>query len=264
MVIKIQEFEEKPKRKYVRKVKVIEEENEEDKIIDLDNIIKKDFDNMIERLTQNYQKSDQNMDDSESDQSARSAMIDIQDLSKNIKKLKISHDKCIQKNTIKTDFTENKNILKISEYEFLSKVDIYLYYLIEPISSNVTKHSYYTSVYNTLSGYIILPKESPFEYKRYISKSEKTIEIVPNVSLHIKEFYINKHDYTYEECNNNLNKKRKYNINNDWSYDFCQLKMKGLNNSVNQKFVFVYENKYITFEHKIETKFQDLKQITNE
>ncbi len=272
MVIKIQEFEQKPKRKYVRKAKVVEEgdEGEENKMFDLDSMIQHDLDQLVQKLSNEDTK--------------------VTELSKDVKKLKINDSQQMEEkkdftfipiqnqksstissgiNYVSTqkdydEFQQIKNIVDIRQYEFLSKVDIYLYYMIEPISNNVTKYLYYTSVYNTLSGYIMLPMNVPNEYKKCISTKEELIEIVPNVTLHIKQFYGKKHEYTYEECNNNLNRKRKIDINNDWSYDFCQLKVKGLNNVTNQKFVFMYENNYITFDYEMETLFQDVKMITLE
>jgi hypothetical protein len=275
MVIKIQEFKENPKRKYVRKAKVVKEE--EDEMFDLDNIIKSD------------QSKDQIKNDifGEYLHTFTCDSAEVNELSKNVKKLKISDLEQIEEdksnkvtfipiqnkklqnqlsssNYINTkidynEFKEIKNIIHIHQYEFLSKVDLYLYYIIEPLGNNITKHLYYTSIYNTLSGYIMIPTKIPKEYKKKsISIEEDHIELVPNVILHIKRIYIKKGEYIYEECNNNLTRKRKIDINNDWSYDFCQLRMKGLNNIMNQKFVFKYENSYITFEYKIKTKFSDV------
>jgi hypothetical protein len=268
MVIKIQEFEQKTKRKYVRKVKVVEEQ-EEDKIFDLDDIIKMDLDQLDEKLSNQENKINElakdvkklKIDDSyhSVEEKKDFTLIPIQN-----KELSLPSSNYISTKKEYNEFQQVKNIINIHQYEFLSKVDIYLYYLIEPISHNVTKYLYYTSVYNTLSGYIMIPTNVPNEYKKCISTKEELIEIVPNVTLHIKQFYGKKREYTYEECNNNLNRKRKIDINNDWSYDFCQLKVKGLNQSTNQNFVFMYENNYITFDYKIDVHFNDIKMITYE
>lgn len=245
MVIKFQEFQAPPKRKYVRKTKT---QNDMDIMNTLDQEIQE-------------KKSEE----------------DIQ-LNQSIKKLKISEDikpnKTILPVTLPTptptlNSTSNiMDIIPIDSYEFINPYHIYLYYIVEQLGKNTQKYQYYTSTYQHISGCILLSSNKPRDFKSKSHQIEKVeeeeIKLYPNLFLHIKRFYCKKHNYTYEECNENLNRKRKIEEDDyDWNYDFCQIKIKGLCNEDVNKYVFIHENKCFLVPYKIKITFPEVKLLTN-
>lgn len=107
MVIKIQEFE-KPKRKYTRKTKSVDENPSCDEEIKISNDLK--------QLKLNESESES----------------------------KISLN--VNQNVEKSIF----EIISIRDFEFTVPINIYLSCMIEPISKDINKYIYYTSIYYTI------------------------------------------------------------------------------------------------------------------
>ncbi len=256
--MKLEEFKAKPKRKYVRKnlneninsynINSVEEDTkrEEDIINHLDNIINKDKD------------EDEN-------------------LCKSLKKMKIEEDNISKVennfeilttiNRAKISKREvlyyNPNVINVNNYEFLSNVKVYLYYVSEKLGTNVIKYLFYSHIHKHIDHHIICAhNEIPPNPKCKVFKIiEEEVILNKNVTLYVKEFCSHKQNYTYEMCNNNLNRKRKKDI--DFNYEFCQIYLNSVLNNHKNSYVFEYDGKYISFEYNIYKNIETVKLLTN-
>ena len=103
-------------------------------------------------------------------------------------------------------------------------MDVYLYFMIEPMGKTLTKYQFYTSRYTSLYDHIICysgPAPPPdYPYHRTVYKESQTIH--PMITLHIKVFYVTTRDYTWKVCMENLRKADHQ--RDEYGYHFTQLR----------------------------------------
>ncbi len=289
--MKLETLQGKPKRKYVRKSKetelettlnnyiintnVVEDEimrnndnsNNEDVnnnniINELDNEINENLSKSIKRIKLDNNNTDNNNTDNRlflSDSKELELKKKLE-LKKEIKHLdNIQHNVEILStiNRSKPTYIEkvyyNPNVINVKDYEFMNPINVYLYYVSEKIGKNLTKYVFYTHIYKHVDHHILCSTHQPFEYKGKECKiNEKIIQLTNNVTLYVKEYIKNKGIYTYESCQKSLNRKRKKEvIENGFDYDFCQLRIEGLEYKHKNSYIFKDESKYFSFTYDI-------------
>ncbi len=161
-----------------------------------------------------------------------------------------------------SELANELNEMKIGQSIFpVDVIDVYLYYLVEPLGKSTNKYMYYTHV-NGVSGYITLPTHTPHkEPPSYIKRESKSLLLLDGrVRLHVMKYTMPKREYTYEGCTANVNRKRKCGSamdieeNGMWDYDFCQIKLNGLSHLCVNKYIFTHGNEQISFEEPIEVR----------
>ncbi len=269
--MKLETFQGKPKRKYVRKVKEAESSNLNTFIINNNNNI------------ENSNLDDSNLDDSNLDDSNIIESLDNeinQNLSNCVKKMKLNNDDDEQKAELKKEIKQlnniqhnvemlstihrskpvyvekvyyNPNVINVKDYEFMTPINVYLYYVSEKIGKNVIKYVIYTHIYKHMDHHILCPTVEPLEYELKECKIRSEVILLgPNVTLHVKEYIKKRGVYTYESCEKSLNRKRKKEVfENGFDYDFCQLRIEGLEYKHKNSYIFEYESKYISFVYDI-------------
>lgn len=266
--MKLETFQGKPKRKYVRKqvssnitseniVSYETTNNQNENFEEEENII-----NELDKIISENKKADN----------------DCEDLTKSIKKMKIEEEnKFIPIIRTKISRKEvvyyNPNVINVKDYEFLSNVKVYLYYISEKIGTNVMKYVFYSHLYKHIDHHIItsINEIPPYPKYNYYKIIEEEIILNNNVTLYVKEFCINKQKYTIEMCEDNLsnivvnfNNKRKLNIlENSFDYQFCQIYIVSEINNHKNSYVFEYDGKYISFEYNIYKNIKNEKLLTN-
>ncbi len=161
-----------------------------------------------------------------------------------------------------SELSTELNEMKISQsIAHVDVIDVYLYYLVEPLGKSTNKYMYYTHV-NGISGYITLPTHTPHkEPPSYIKRESKSLLLLDGrVRLHVMKYTMPKREYTYKGCAENENRKRKcvsamdIEENGMWDYDFCQIKLNGLSHLCVNKYIFTHGNEQISFEEPIEVR----------
>jgi hypothetical protein len=230
MPVKIESFSPAPKRKYVRKVKVEDLEKEKD-------ILCEDMEKMkITRVRFEEKKKVEKKVD-------KRLQGDVWKLFQDVSNRLISHLP-IQSLDASTLFDTPQNV--------------YLYLSVEEIGKNVEKHVFFTHLHNPLPGHIILPTYEPPNHTNYHSVSEEVYRLHPMVQLHVKKFYLRKTECnmplsgnvlssTYEVCEKRSKRKMDETEECDWNFDFCQIKLLGLSNMIQNKYAFEKDGKYYSF-----------------
>ncbi len=289
--MKLETFQGKPKRKYIRKVKNEDilnnniqsylqneniENNDEDIMNNLDNLIKKNEEEELSngikkmRLNDNIQFSEKVLFENENTKN-ENIKVQLKEEIKNLNNIQHNIEIISTINRAKITKVEkvyyNPNVINVQNYEFMTPINVYLYYVSERISLNVTKYIIYTHNYKKIDHHILCSTNKPFEYKEdksNVNKSE-VIQLTHNVTLYVKEYIQNKRDYSYKNCQEVLNKKRKKEvIENSFDYDFCQLYLDCLSNNHKNSYIFEYENKYFSFTYDIyNNEYKTPKLLTN-
>lgn len=305
--MKLEAFKGKPKRKYVRKQKESETNTLNTFILDEDETIDKNYineDNINDSNTNDISEKDLNIIN-ELDNEINN------NLSKSVKRMKINNDNDLSLKPINiSSFKKSENLdtiqnniellstlnrvkpsnikqiekvyynpLNVNEYEFMSPINVYLYYVSEKISKNVTKYIIYTHIYKHIDHHILCPTKEPPNYsaKESVIKKEEVIHLAPNVKLYVREYEQTMRNYTYQNCSkvlNNVNhnyhtieinkKRKKDDIENSYDYNFCQLYLENIEYKRVNSYIFEYENKYFSFTYNIYDKNKsDIKLLTN-
>ena len=232
MPIKIESFAPAPKRKYVRKVKIDELEKEKDQICE-----------ELEKMKITQVRFEEKKVEKREKKVDKRLQGDVWKLFQNVTTRLTSH-------------------LPIQPLDALltlyHPIHVYLYMSVEEMGKNVEKHVFFTHLHNPLAGHILLPTREPHEPSQYFSKVENVYTLHPMVQLHVKQFYLRKHNYTIPlsgTCQSDTfelfekSSKRKMEEEEDemWNYDFCQIKLLGLSNVIQNKYAFEKDGKYYTF-----------------
>lgn len=290
--MKLEEFKGKPKRKYVRKQKESETNtlntfllnneiinnntniiNNSNDMLDDDSNIINDLDHevneklvkSIKRMKLNPEKNEPNTIDFIIKPKKEENVDTIQnnlELLSTINRIKPTKVERVER------VYYNPNVIHVKDYEFMTPVNVYLYYVSEKIGKNVIKYVTYTHIYKHIDHHILCPTIIPPNYSAKESNiiKEEIITLAHNVKLYIREYTQSKRNYTYESCQKSLNKKRKKEVSigdNEFDYDFCQLHIEGLDYKHKNSYIFEYENKYFMFEYDIYSKNEDIKLLTN-
>ncbi len=281
--MKLETLQGKPKRKYVRKSKenemettlnnyiinttnIVEDEimnnsnddnnNDNNDIInELDNEINENLSKCVKKMKLNNENKDVfNFEKKELE-------IKKAELKKEIKQIDIIQNNIEilstlnrSKATLIDKVYYNPNVINVKDYEFMSPINVYLYYVSEQIGKNVKKYIIYTHIYKHIDHHILCPTNKPNDYNVIDSsiKKEEIIILAPNITLYVREYNQTKRNYTYENCNKALNKKRKKEVlENGFDYDFCQLHIEGLEYKHKNSYIFEHENKYFSFLYDI-------------
>lgn len=286
--MKLEELKGKPKRKYVRKQKDI-----------LNTFLLNNDNDMSTLLTPNESKSSDdnssiyNNVDIHNTIDNNDIMNDLdneinENLVKSIKRMKLNPEKEENVDTIKKNIEllstinlikpikviriekiyYNPNVLNVKDYEFMNPINVYLYYVSEKIGKNVTKYVTYTHIYKKIDHHILCSTTTPSNYnaKESIIKKEEIIMLAHNVKLYIREYTQSIRNYTYENCQKTLNKKRKKeDIKNGFEYDYCQLHIEGLEYKHKNSYIFEHEYKYFMFDYNIyNNEIKEIKLLTND
>lgn len=292
--MKLEEFKGKPKRKYVRKQKesetnslntfLLNNENnhnhndnnnstsdndmyDDSNIInDLDNEINENLSKSIKRMKLNPENNDiKPLLPIVCTQVKKEENLDI--IQNNIELLStINRIKPTKFEKVEKVYY-NPNVIDVKDYEFMTPINVYLYYVSERIGKNVIKYITYTHIYNHIDHHLLCPTSLPSNYNAHESaiKKEEIIKLTPNVTLYVREYTQSKRNYTYENCQRSLNKKRKKDeFENGFDYDFCQLYIEGLDYKHKNSYIFEYESKYFMFDYNIyDHQIKDIKLLTN-
>jgi hypothetical protein len=256
--MKLETLQGKPKRKYVRKNKENEEViqivqlevNEEYNIInDLDNEINENLSKCVKKMKLNEnenEKSNQKQIFINNFKENKNENLDI--IQNNVELISSINR---SKPTYVEKVYYNPNVINVKDYEFMTPINVYLYYVSERISKNVIKYILYSHVSKNVDHHILCPITKPNDYNAKESniKKEEIITLAPNVTLYIREYNQTKRNYSIENCNNSLNKKRK--IGDLFDYDFCQLHLETLESKHKNSYIFEHENKYFSFTYDI-------------
>ncbi len=242
--MKLETLQGKPKRKYVRKNKENAEVKEEYNIInDLDNEINENLSKCIKKIKLNEEENEIIITNFKENKNENLDMI--QNNVELISSINRSKPIYVQK------VYYNPNVINVKDYEFMIPINVYLYYVSERVSKNVIKYILYTHVTKKVDHHILCPTIKPSDYNAKESniKKEEIITLAPNVTLYVREYNQTKRNYTIENCNNSLNRKRK--IGDLFDYDFCQLHLEILESKHKNSYIFEHENKYFSFTYDI-------------
>ena len=300
--MKLEEFKGKPKRKYIRKVKESETNNLNTFLLNnennhnnttLDNNILDDnnmlddsniLDDLDNEINQNLSKSIKRMKLNPENNDLKPLLFNLYTQVKKEENIDVnsSLNIDINQNNIELLSTINRikptkvekvyynpNVMNVKDYEFISPINVYLYYVSEKIGKNITKYIIYTHMYKKIDHHILCSTSIPPNYNASgsIIKKEEIIMLAPNVTLYVREYTQSKRNYTYENCEKSLCKKRKKEmLDYGFDYDFCQLYLERLVSKHKNSYIFEYENKYFMFNYDIydiEINNSEIKLLTN-